>query len=419
MDSTPPRNIAPALGFTGLQAAQRPALGNTVKSSSPCEGKNAVKDLTRAKRKERFKALSQARAWLLPLALQAKPDAHPGDSYSTIDCKWSRIAPTVEIFYSSTHETAFYGGISSCASVWACPVCCAKIQERRRGELAQLLDWTYANGHQAQMVTFTFPHTRFDSLPDLLSKQRAAFKKLRSGKVWDAFKKRYGYVGLVRSLEVLHGRNGWHPHTHELFITRPLSVGEQSAFYDFVITRWMKACAAVGLLDMADETAVKYFGAHSVDCRFKCSGSDYLAKQDAGRSWGVDREIASSRSKIGRGVHPHEFLIRQEPGDKDRYLDFIHGMKGSRQLYWSTGLKKLVDIKDKTDAEAEAEKLENSITLGALTPGQWNIIRANDARAEALAASEAGGWVYVLRLLAALGDEVSMRALDQLDRAVA
>ncbi len=412
MHSTRSHENAPLPVGAGLEAAKRPTLGNTVKSSSPCPDKDAVKDLTRAKRKERFKALSQARAWLLPLALQSKPDAHPGDVYSTIDCKWSRIAPTVDVFFSSTHNTAFYGGISSCASVWACPVCCAKIQERRRGELAQLLEWVYANGYQAQMVTFTFPHTRFDSLPDLLSKQRAAFKKLRSGKIWDSFKTRYGYVGLVRSLEVLHGRNGWHPHTHEIFITRPLSISDQSNFYNFVTSRWMKACAAVGLLDMSDDTAVRNFGAHSVDCRFKCSGSDYLAKQDSGRSWGVDREIASSRSKIGRGVHPHEFLVRQDPGDKDLYLDFIHGMKGSRQLYWSTGLKKLVDIKDKTDAEAEAEHLENSLELGALTAGQWSLIRANDARAELLSASEAGGWMYVLRLLAALGDESAARALE-------
>lgn len=32
------------------------------------------------------------------------------------------------------------------------------------------------------------------------------------------FKDGIGYEGLVRGLELTYGSNGWHPHTHELWV---------------------------------------------------------------------------------------------------------------------------------------------------------------------------------------------------------
>jgi hypothetical protein len=347
----------------------------------------------------------------MPLAQSLKPEGYAGDVFRTIDCKYAQRADQVSVHYSPKHQAASYGNLATCASVWACPVCCAKIQERRRPELASLVEWAYLNGHQAQMITFTFPHTRFDSLGDLLSKQRQAFKRLRSGKLWQAFKKQYGYVGLVRSLELLHGSHGWHPHTHEIFITKPLSGDDRTHFFEFIRSQWIKACASAGLLDRSDEKALLNFTLYSVNVQFKASSSDYLLKQDSGRAWGVDREVASSRSKVGKGVHPHEFLVRCKPGDKDRYLEFVQGMKGQRQLYWSTGLKKLVGVEDKTDQEKADELLEKAIILGSLSKQQWRLVRGNECRAQVLQAAEKGLWFSVLTLLARIGCLDSARHL--------
>ncbi|MBA1331226.1 hypothetical protein QQ73_08700, partial [Candidatus Endoriftia persephone str. Guaymas] len=79
------------------------------------------------------------------------------------------------------------------------------IQERRRAEIEVAMDWHKANGGDALMVTFTFPHVRFDTLAELLAKQAEAFKLLRKGRVYGQLMTSLRFVGLVRSLEVTHG----------------------------------------------------------------------------------------------------------------------------------------------------------------------------------------------------------------------
>lgn len=393
-----------------LQPAVRPAqraLGNNAKSASPPK-------LEKAKRAQRYAALSQARHWLYRVAQTIDAAKHPGKIFRTHDCRYARRAEQVGVHYSALHQSAHYSKLATCGSVWACPVCAVKIQQRRRLELVELVKWTYEQGHSPQMVTFTFPHTRFDSLADLISRQRLAFRRLRSGKAFSSFCKRWGYVGLVRSLEVTHGRNGWHPHTHELWITRPLSPSERVQFKEGILGFWLKACAAAGLLDMADPDALRAFTAHSVDVRFNAQDSDYLCKQDASRNWGIDNELASSSSKAGKqkGVHAHEFLVRQAPGDSALYVEYVQGMAGARQLFWSHGLKDLVGVEEKTNEQLAEEEKEPAELLGLLTAEQWRVVRGNEARAELLDAAELGGWSAVESLLQLLGCELVTRRVD-------
>lgn len=390
-------------------AAKR-LLGNTAKSSSPQQEKSPTKDA----RAVRYQALSQARQWLMARAKKIDPEKMPGDLFRTIDCRWSRRSPEVGVHFTALHQRSHYSGVATCGSVWACPICCAVIQQRRRAEVSQLIEWVYSKGLEAAMVTLTFPHTSFDHLGDLLSKQREAFRRLRSGSVWQDFKKQHGYLGLVRSLEVTLGKtNGYHPHTHELWITEPMHKSVQAAFLDFIKTRWLKACAAAGLIDLADKKKVMHFLVHAVDVKHKASNSDYLAKQDSSRAWGVDREIATGSSKIGKtsraGNHPHTLLVDgffddlTEHQRAGKFIEYAQGMKGQRQLYWSTGLKALAGIEDKTDETLADESQTPSDLLGNLTSGQWLFVRANDCRAELLTAAESHGWPGVARILHALG----------------
>lgn len=375
-------------------------LGNNAKSSTP--------PTVQKKRAQRFSALSTGRIWLYQDAKKVDPEANPGSIHRTHDCRYARLASNVEIHFSAVHQSAHYGKVATCGSVWACPICCAKIQSRRRPELQKLIGWAYDNKLPPAMVTLTFPHTKFDSLSDLISKQRAAFIKLRTGKIWSKFKKHFGFSGLVRSLELTHGKNGWHPHTHELWLIRGLNAAEREDFKQRILQRWIKCCAAVGLLDMADAQQLHAFHIRAVDVRFDVNDSDYLAKQDASRTWGVENEMTQSATKVARlqGVHPHEFLIRQEPGDSSRYIEFVNGMKGARQLYWSSGLKDSVGIAELTDKEIEKQEVEAAELLGLLTAEQWRVVRGNDARAELLDAAELLGWPGVELVLKALGADL-------------
>jgi hypothetical protein len=397
MDST--ANSAVATLAASEVASGSARLGNTAKSSSP---------LSQKKRAQRYSALGTARVWLYQTAQKIDGSANPGDLYRTHDCRYARRASQVEVHFTALHQSAHYGKVATCGSVWACPICCAKVQNRRRPELQKLISWSYDQGMSPSMVTLTFPHTKFDSLGDLISKQRLAFQRLRAGKVWQKFKEHFGFRGLVRSLELTHGKNGWHPHTHEIWLIRGLTSAERDDFKSRILARWIKACASVGLLDMADSQQLHAFHLHAVDVRFNVNDSDYLAKQDASRSWGVDKEMTQSATKVAlqKGVHPHEFLVRQMPGDCDRYIEYVTGMKGARQLYWSPGLKGEAEIEEKTDEELSEEQLEAAEMLGLLTAEQWRVVRGNDARSELLDAAELLGWPGVELLLKALGADL-------------
>lgn len=382
-------------------ALARPRAGAAAPLGSIGKSSSATPKAARA---QRYQALTVARGWLRRLAVKDPTKPFGWRVHLTGTCLYTRVGIHVSLHQSQEFGSVHYGDLATCGSVWACPLCAAKIQARRRPELEKLVEWAYSQGYQVQMVTFTFPHYGFQRLAQLIPNQREAFKTMRGGRPWQTFKKGYGFVGMVRSLEVTHGANGWHPHTHELWITKDLTEARRGHFQAEVIKHWRNACMKAGLL-LDDPATVFAFDLHAVNIQWDVSSSDYLAKQDTSRSWGIDAEMASQSSKQGRvaGVHPHEFLVRQGEGDHERYLEYVQGMHGSRQLFWSPGLKALVGVNEVSDEELAKRQDDKAYLLGFLSAEQWRFVRGNDARAELLDAAESGGMQAVQSLLLALG----------------
>lgn len=382
------------------------ALGSIAKCSTPPSPK-----VVKAARAQRYQALSQARGWLKPLARKNPNKAYGWDLHRTQDCKYKRIGIGVTVHLDRKHNTAFLGDVATCGSVWACPVCAAKIQSRRRPEVQHLVDWAYDKGYQVTMITFTFPHRSFHRLKAMLNSQAFAFKTLREGNPWTKFKAAYGMVGLVRSLENTYGENGWHPHTHELWITKGLTAARKGDFEAVIRRRWRSACIKAGLLDETSKAQLFAFDLHAVNIQYDVSTSDYLVKQDNSRKWGVDSEMTAQAHKMAPDgvtptIHPHEFLIRQQSGDDARYREYVTGMHGKSQLFWSQRLKDLCGLKEISDLEIAQQQTEKADLLAHLTDPQWRVIRGNDALAELLDASEAGGWPSICLLLKSLGCDV-------------
>ncbi len=317
---------------------------------------------------------------------------HPFNYHRSAKCLHTRINPLVDINYSADTERAFYGGLAICGSVWSCPVCAAKIQERRREEISKTMEKVYKERKKkCIMVTLTFPHLSFDRVDDLLKKQATALYKLRSGKPWTKIKEQVGYFGLIRSLELTYGDNGYHPHTHEIWI-----VDKDCDAFKLkmrVIERWASACKRAGLLD---DSNFHNFWNHSVDIKDNARNSDYLAKQDDSRHWGADRELAKASSKKGKkkGVHPFQFLTDFENGDSqagERWIEYSMAVKGRNQLFWSRGLKEWAGLDEKTDDEAAKEELGTIDLLSQLTKEQWSTVLKHDARAKILTIAENEG----------------------------
>lgn len=364
-------------------------LGIIARCTSPLRSEN---------RRERFKLQS------LSAKIHAKDAAkkvtenrpHFSQVHRVCGCCWSSIAGDVLVM-KSNENTAHYKNVMTCGSTWVCPICSAKTQEVRRGEIACGMDSHYKAGGKCIMVTLTAPHYSHQSLVDLRKMQAKALTALRSGK--NSATNFHGYLGLIRSLEVtISEKNGWHLHTHELWFVD--SACDAKALKEKILSRWQNVCVKAGLLDPNNASQVKAFLKHSVDIKDNARCSDYLAKQDDSRHWGADREIAKSVSKSGKksGYHPFGLLAaladEEDPKRRrwfeERFLEYGLAMKGSRQIFWSKGLKAHFNIGEKTDEEIAAEETEHLTKMLSIDKKTWHKIRAVGARASVLEVAEIG-----------------------------
>lgn len=370
---------------------KRALLGINTKSSSPCEIKGGVSAEKKSLvRRERYELGRIARA------VYAREGEKQGLKYvlnyhRTAKCSYVNFGDVI-VNKSVEHGSCHFKNLMFCGSVWTCPTCSAKIQERRRCEIAQAVDYAYENGKKCIMVTFTFPHGFNDELGELLKRQAKAFTALRSGKAFDNFKKDAGFLGMIRSLELTYGDNGFHPHTHELWIVNKTANAEK--IKDFVLKRWLKICLKVGLLE-DEKKKIEAFLKHAVDVKDNCKASQYLAKMDDSKHWGIDRELAKGSTKKGKksGVHPFAFLTNFEQTRDhfwaEKWLEYSKAVHGKAQLFWSRGLKKLVGIDEKTDIELATESVEKSIEIIRLDSELWRkIIRRKNAQAVVLEVCE-------------------------------
>lgn len=359
-------------------------------SSTPPSSKCKIREL----RAERFMLQNSARDLLLWRGKEANYE-YPANYHRTAKCLHVRHQPQVDVHQSKTNGKAFYSGLVVCGNVWACPVCAAKIQERRRLEIAQAFDWAYMQGKKVIMVTFTFPHYHWQRLNDLLVMQADAYTRLRRGNPWARIKTSIGYVGLIRSLEVTLGDSGWHPHTHEAWIVD--KDADIEALRLRVVQRWLSMCQKVGLVP---DNKVAAFLLRAVQITDNCSTSDYLAKQDDSRHWGADRELAKASSKTSKslkGFHPFGLLKEHAEGSitrKDagsRYLEYVNAMRGKSQLFWSHGLKDLVGINDKSDEEVATEQEDQADQLASLNSSDWALVIKFEGKTKILDLAETVG----------------------------
>jgi hypothetical protein len=142
-------------------------------------------------------------------------------------CFWSKISKYVEGWKSTRRGgLAHFRNVMTCGSVWMCPVCAAKISERRKIDLESGIEAAQLLGLHPVLVTMTLQHDREDKLSDLLHDLIVSIKKMRGRKFWKRLVDQYGIAGSVTTLEVTYGLdNGWHPHKHIMLLwgCQPLS----------------------------------------------------------------------------------------------------------------------------------------------------------------------------------------------------
>jgi hypothetical protein len=315
-----------------------------------------------------------------------------------------------------------------------CPVCSAKVSERRAEDLTKGTRTWRERGGLLFLVTLTLKHSasdpllissRTDYIPwapgkhkkipakGLLGDLMEASYLLRTGGWWTRFQQRYGLGkdkagnvqgGTVRSLEVTDGAHGWHPHLHVLFFVA--AGADVAAFTSELRDRWLEVTEKVG------RYASPTWG---VDVRSANEEiAAYLAKFGKEQFWTVARELAKSSSKnaYGSGRSMNElleaFVVAGDRRAGARWREYARAFKGRNQHVYSPGLRLLLGLveQEKTDEEVAAEAVEDAVVLALLTVEQWRVVVGNDARGELCDVASSGDPVLVRSFLLVLGVDI-------------
>jgi hypothetical protein len=387
-------------------------MGNPLTRPAAQDGKSAGQGGRVGSRAVRFELLRQAQRLL------NRPDASMADQHETVWChRSSREEYTddirVTVYRAADGSDASVHGLITCGNVWACPVCSARVAEERRKELhLAMVKHLKAGGH-AYLMSLTFTHGPDDSLGDLLAKQAKALAWFKAGKGYRTTFERYGRIGSAKGLELTHGQNGWHPHTHDLIFAAPGLLEDRAALRKLKAA-WLWACVRAGLvpgvrmtgkgrsrrllLDVPADGAsrlqtLRNHWKHGLDLRGGSRAAEYVAKFGHDEAWGITSEIAKGYAKIGvkkshwtEQTHctPFQLLVFALHGDRQAgalYREYAAAMKGKRQLVWSRGLKGHFGIADATDEElsAGADPMPERQEVGELTGEEWSVILSRSA----------------------------------------
>lgn len=303
----------------------------------------------------------------------------------------------VDVLYAPAVKKAHYKGLITCGRVWFCPVCAAKITERRREELTAALAKT---SYTPVMVTFTLRHKSTDSLESLLKALLSGFEAFSRDRAGKRLKSRFRWVGYIKALEVTHGAAGWHPHLHVLYLLEQQP--DVEAMASSLKAHW---------LEVLQKRKFDASWAHGLDVRTGNSAvKDYIAKYGRAPvkvSWTLEHELTKSPVKVAHdgGRSPFQLLADFGAGDQvagDLFVEYAKAFKGKRQLIWSRGLRALLlgDVPELTDEAIADESRESSDLLASLSKSEWQRVLRADLRGELLAVASAGDaaqlWAWLL-----------------------
>lgn len=271
-----------------------------------------------------------------------------------------------------------YAGLASCGSVWACPVCNAKIQAVRRLEVGVAITW--ATG--AAFGAYTLRHRAGQDLAALWRSLSKCWQAVARDLKVRTVRARLGHVGIIRAAESTHGGHGWHPHLHPVHLfERPVTVDEVAELHEVQFRAWAAAAGRLGL----DAPTFAAQDLHVVTGDAGQVLGDYFTKASYAPAESVGWEMTSTQTKArtrDQGSRTPWDLLRAvyEDGDADA-LDLWHtwekGSKGKRALTWSRGLRALAGLDAEASDEDIAEEVVGSDADAGFDVVDWAPIRAS------------------------------------------
>lgn len=320
-------------------------------------------------------------------------------------------------------EVAHMSNVQLCGSVWACPVCTAKIRQRRADETRAVLLRHLAAGGGAYFGMLTVPHDVGMPLARTLDVCQKGFSRVLAGRAYGRDREAFGIVGTIKAAETTHGANGWHPHVHPLVLTaRRLTADELAELVARMYGRWADAAESMGLARPLPRWCTLKEVASAADVAAylsKVEGADVekARKELRKKARGLSLEMTRSDLKTGRvgvrGRSPWEILASvAATGDCDDlalWHEYELATKGRQSVTFSNGLKALYKIDEKTDEEIAAEEVGGELLYTMDDEEAKAVFRTRGGAAAVLDAAEHGGVPAIRAVLAAIVDDYGRR----------
>lgn len=349
--------------------------------------------------------------------------------------------PQIRVAEGEYGPVAHYGNLQLCGMVWTCPVCAPRIRAARATEINEALGrWISAHGEGSViMATLTLPHLEHERLAPLLSLVADGFARMTQGKSWAALKRKYGITGYIRSHDLTHGGNGWHPHLHIAFTSeKPISKRAAAALRARLFRQWRGAIVSLGHRPPSPRA-----------CRLEVARNaeavgQYITQVVAGeRGLPVAMEVARGDLKTCRkdGQRtPWEILAGAtalKPGLSAAALDGVvndlalwheyeQATKGHHPIQWSRGLRALLSLgEEKTDEETTEEEVGGKVVYAFSKVEDWYAVLfrrtrpgRSSARLRLLRAAERWGGRGVSRLMVPILSAYQSRHPDERPRLI-
>lgn len=311
---------------------------------------------------------------------------------------------------------ARYHNLMKCGSIWNCYFCARKLLAERGAEVEQgLKKWVDEQGGSVFMLTLTIPHYQGGDLKRQLELQRQATRRLYNDRVMRKVWAKIGKVGQVKAMEYTYGKNGHHNHTHTIIFSEldpeefkdfvlPISKTAKNnhtllsdkqvqklkdkgleyrinyiTLEQFIKFYWFKLCRDVGL----GNTSLKH-GANITDAQ---NVKTYLTKLKTAQ------ELTNASSKQGKNGNRNQWQLLTDfmNGDDKAgqiFKIYADGYKGERQLFWSKGLKKLLEIDEVEDNEILEDETPDDIEIVEILGDVWHLVKRKKLQAHLLNLAE-------------------------------
>lgn len=302
----------------------------------------------------------------------------------TQHCFFNRVDRNdgVGVMFNKSRNKANYSNIMRCANAWGCPVCAAIISEHRKNEVKEAMDWWKAQGGSVLLLTLTVPHYSHTDIKQLKKDLKKAYSKFFKGvRASQNLFSKWMIEHYISCFEITHGENGFHPHYHILlFVPYAVGIGSHIGMEQDMYAVWKDCCTKSGL----DEPSEK----HGLHLQAGNDAANYVAK------WGLEHEMTKGHVKKGKKESRTPFDILRsydESGDEKEanlFRLYYFAFKGTRQLNWSKGLKKLSSNgqEEKTDQEIVDDTDNVAELLFKLDIELWNAVRSQGKQGELLIA---------------------------------